>query len=375
MRLFYYHDLSLDEVADRLDLSVPAVKSRLHAGRRQLRRRLAADWPQRDRVACNGSRRGASMIEVRIARVLPVASRLLVALVDTSQRRVLPLWLHAREARALRSSTEFADGLLRATGARIRAVHVAQLHDNLFVAEVLLDTPAGERAVRARLGDGLALAHQHGVRILVDDALFVLLGRDAAEAAVEQDVLERVVEVAVAKADLAGRAEVTHAHHGDRHADRATAPQNPRFSDGLDHWDLRGSFLHDMSGNHWQDYTCGTDEAGGYVKAQVPEPIGFANLSQGILADAFRGGRVRLRCDVKSADVTAQAGAFLRVVGADHVSGREDRRQTLLHGTHDWTAANLETDVPNDSVFILYGITITGPGQIWLTNLELERVR
>jgi hypothetical protein len=28
--------------------------------------------------------------------------------------------------------------------------------------------------------------------------------------------------------------------------------------------------------------------------------------------------------------------------------------------------------VPADSVYVLFGITLTGPGQIWATNIQVE---
>src|SRR6202035_4136867 len=71
---------------------------------------------------------------------------------------------------------------------------------------------------------------------------------------------------------------------------RTAYPRNLQFGDGLEHWSLRGSFLRDMSGGNWQDYACGTEQGGpngatasGYLKAQVPDPPGFADLRQGIL--------------------------------------------------------------------------------------------
>lgn len=45
--LFYHEQLSLQEVADRLNISVSAVKGRLHKSRHQLRKRLS---PLHDRI-------------------------------------------------------------------------------------------------------------------------------------------------------------------------------------------------------------------------------------------------------------------------------------------------------------------------------------
>lgn len=83
-------------------------------------------------------------------------------------------------------------------------------------------------------------------------------------------------------------------------------PQNLRFTAGLEHWSLRGSFLQDPGGRHWQDYACGTGpgpdaaSAGGYLRAQAPRPAGFADLRQAIMADAYRGRRIRVSADLKN---------------------------------------------------------------------------
>ena len=66
---------------------------------------------------------------------------------------------------------------------------------------------------------------------------------------------------------------------------RIPEPQNLLFAQGLERWELRGDYLLDAGGLHWQDYASGTDEMGprpgmksGYLKAQVSQPLGFADL-------------------------------------------------------------------------------------------------
>ena len=146
----------------------------------------------------------------------------------------------------------------------------------------------------------------------------------------------------------------------------------------LEHWSLRGSFLHDASGGHWQDYACGTGQgpgpatASGYLKAQVPGPAGFADLRQGILADAYRGRRVRLSADLKTAGAANSAGLYLRVIDPARSRPPESREQLSLHGTTTWTRQHIEADVPADSVYVLFGITLTGPGQVWAANIQVE---
>jgi hypothetical protein len=154
-----------------------------------------------------------------------------------------------------------------------------------------------------------------------------------------------------------------------------------RFGAELTHWALRGSFLADASGGHWQDFGCGVDPNGpdgstacGYLRSQVPEPAGFADLRQGILADDYRGRSVQLSADVRTAGVGASAGLYLRVIDPARSRPPEHRDQTTVRGTSDWIRRDVETDVPADAVYLLFGITLTGPGQIWAANIELGRV-
>ena len=164
-------------------------------------------------------------------------------------------------------------------------------------------------------------------------------------------------------------------------APRIKEPQNLQFTEGLQRWSLRGSFLHDMSSTHWQDYACGTDATGpeagamsGYLKAQVPDPLGFADLRQEILAEDYLGKRVRLSGDIKTAGVEQHAELYLRVVDRERTRANADRQQATFQGTQNWTRYETQIDVPADSVFILFGISLTGKGQVWVTNVQLESV-
>ena len=112
--------------------------------------------------------------------------------------------------------------------------------------------------------------------------------------------------------------------------------------------------------------------ASGSLKAQVTDPPGFADLRQGILADAYRGRRARLSADVRTAGVARRAGLYLRVIDPARSRPPEVREQLSLQGTSDWTRHRVETDVPADGVYLLFGITLTGPGQIWAANVRIE---
>ena len=72
---------------------------------------------------------------------------------------------------------------------------------------------------------------------------------------------------------------------------------------------------------------------------------------------------------------TVLSGAVAEIVMSSVApTGKEAREQVTLHGTTDWTRLQVEADVPADSVFVLFGITLTGSGQVWAANVTLETV-
>lgn len=376
--LFYYDGLTVREIAARLDVTAVAVKSRLHKGRGQLGRLLAAEYPELTRPDGRAERTRA-MPELHITKVVTFPARVLAMLADEPGRRVLPAWLSPLEGLPLAApagaepappgsarlpSPELAAKVLTAAGGAIRAVRVGELADGLLFGTLIVSGPAGDSEVTAGLGDALGLAGLQGCPILVSEDIMVRHGITVPPGEQAEDLLIRRAGLpAQARGDGPGRSAV---------------PQNMRFTDGLEHWTLRGSFLHDGSGGHWQDYACGTGQgpdaatASGYLRAQVPGPAGFADLRQGILADTYRGRRVRLSADLKTADATGKAGLYLRVIDPARSRPPEIREQLSLHGTTGWTRQHIEADVPADSVYVLFGITLTGPGQIWATNVQVE---
>ena len=396
--LFYYDGLSLREIAARLGVTTAAVKSRLHKGRSQLGRLLAAEYPELTRATTRGERTHV-MTELRITSVVTFPARVLAVLFDEHGQRALPAWLTPLEglplanpakerapsgrrprrlppaspagaapappASARLPSPELAAKVLTAAGATVRTVRIGELGDGLLFGTLIISGPAGDTEVQAGLGDALALACQQGCPIVASNDV---LARYAIAAPSGQEA----EHILIRQAGLQPQAR-------NDGAGRIASPRNTQFASGLQHWALRGSFLKDADGGHWQDYACGTERGGpdgatasGYLKAQVPGPHGFADLRQGILADSYRGRRARLSAHIKTAGVTSQAGLYLRVIDPARSRPPEIRDQLTLQGTSDWTRQHIEASVPDDSLYVLFGITLTGPGQIWAANIHIE---
>jgi RNA polymerase sigma factor (sigma-70 family) len=186
--LFYWQGLSHAEVASELDISVGAVKARLHQARSTLRPKLAAVI-EPEEVALMSSPPPAQWVDASIAEVRRATSddpvgRVHVVLVEaTGTNRRLPIYIGAAEAIALAVNLEavemprpmtyqFAASLLGATGAQVKEVRITRLVEDTFYAVVLVDGPAGPSEIDARPSDGLNLAAVTRAPIRVDQALF-----------------------------------------------------------------------------------------------------------------------------------------------------------------------------------------------------------
>ncbi len=384
MFFFYYEGLSLEEIATQLHLSRTAVKSRLHEGRNQFKKQLTMTYPELSHTISN-KRKRTMMANMKLVKVVPQEQRALVILLDVSGQSVLPLWLNPMEGYPLAvllkqvaqqgtpnepTSIEFIASLLRATGGTVQAVHIEELQGQLLYGRVLLQSLNGSQEVKARLGDGLALAVYEGCPIVVADEVMkhLRVNLSSAKGMTVDQQLDQVVETLTTKAPFPASPGLQ----------RIKEPQNLQFTEGLQRWELRGTFLFDQSGTHWQDYASGTEAIGpqpgvmsGYLKVQVPQPVGFADLRQAILADDYRGKRAHLSADIKTLDVEQQAGLYLRVVDPGRMKTSAEREQVTFQGTHDWTRYEIQIEVPADGVFVLFGISLTGKGHVWITNVRL----
>ncbi|MGH2561440.1 MAG: bifunctional nuclease domain-containing protein [Thermomicrobiales bacterium] len=208
--LFYLEGFTHAETATLLGIEVGAVKTRLHKARTTLRRRLLAEWKAEEtmdeklnrRTLAKGTGALAGMAavgkiapdaaaaeqpvtmrirDVRRYRVdeVPHPQRHVVLLEDEHKERTLPIWIGQFEGVALALQLEkvqsprpmayqLTAGIIEAAGGTLREVRISRLADEVFYAEVVVDGPAGVRAVDARPSDALNLALLTGAPISVD---------------------------------------------------------------------------------------------------------------------------------------------------------------------------------------------------------------
>jgi hypothetical protein len=132
------------------------------------------------------------------------------------------------------------------------------------------------------------------------------------------------------------------------------------------------------------DYTVRTDGArrdggqgfaGATIKANTVSPRGSAMLAQSIRADAYRGKRVRLSGYLKTIGVNeGTAVLFMRVDGEGVVQTSDYMQDRPLMLTTDWSRQEIVLDVPRNAIGMTYGFLLSGSGQAWLDDVQIEEV-
>jgi len=312
-----------------------------------------------------------------------VNGRALIVLADDTGHRAVPLWLRVIGAKLLwgvldrragnagmaGAPEETAVRLLHAAGVAVTAVDiepasedVLELRSDTAAARVGLATAAGTRHVLVSAEYGLKLAAAAGAPVRLADAVMDRL----AVPVQGEDVLAPFLLPATAR-PLGSPAQRTRFE-----------PRNMAFTDGLDRWDLAGSF-YDAGRPHWRDYSCTAADRAVVLASAVPEPSGSAVLVQTIYAEDYRGRTVTFRGQLRTTGLAGRAGLHLAAGRPVDPPGEHlrDRGGSSLTGpgSSDWTWHEVTIPVPGDAGVIRFGISLAGRGRIELRNAELTPAR
>lgn len=111
------------------------------------------------------------------------------------------------------------------------------------------------------------------------------------------------------------------------------------------------------------------------LKSIVEKPAGFVTLMQMSKADKFRGKRVRFCGYLRSKDIKESAAMWLRIDGPKgEPLGFDNMQQRPIKGTTEWKKYEIVLDVPEKAKELAFGLLLTGPGQIWMADLNFETV-
>jgi hypothetical protein len=305
----------------------------------------------------------------------------LIVLADDAARRAVPLWLQVYGSKELLSrvgrpaaDAEVASGLLetavrvlRAAGTEVSAVDIEPASDDVpelrwdtVMVRVGLATATGIRPVTVPLKYGLALAAVAGAPVRVAGA-----------------VMDRLAVPVDGEDMLAPFLPPAYVWPPDR-PPRRFEPRNMAFTDGLDYWELAGSFSGDGQ-PAGLDYSCNAAGQSAVLAAVGAEPAGPAFLAQAIYADDYRGRTVTFRGQLRATDVTGQAGLHLAVSGPPDGTGSRPRldhgSSATAPGRSDWTWHEVTVPVTGDAISIRFGISLAGRGRIELRGAELTPAR
>jgi RNA polymerase sigma factor (sigma-70 family) len=371
--------LSLQEIAEKLGISVVAVKSRLHQARKELRAWFITAYPE-IQPAIPLERKRKKMIKVTIAEVLQQDQYSIVILHDKEGKRALPIWVGYWEAEAIASNLgkrltprpltfNFMTQLLIASGSSLEEIRIEALKDDTFyaVAKIHHDTTVQE--VEARPSDALALAVYTNSLIYVSDEIMErsAIALPTVNGKLTQQDLDKIVSTLKEKKPVPGLTSFG--------SELPNRPRNLDFADGTTGWN--------MAGSRPQNYESGIDrnvkhsgDDSAYLKSKLTERGGiFGTLMQMFNAEDYQSKRVRFSGYIKSEGVEPWAGFWMRV---DDVNGEvlsfDNMQERPVYGTTDWQQYDVVLDVPENGFNIALGILLAGSGQLWLDALRLETV-
>jgi RNA polymerase sigma factor (sigma-70 family) len=197
VRLFYFEQLSVREIAALLGCSTGAVKGRLYKGRGALRERLQSLWAELPEI----EERKKSMVKVEIAEVIPFGSDFLpsfmVKLLDRQKQRYLPIVIGQFEGQTLEMrlrkinlarplSHQFMASMLEVLGGELEEVHIEKLEDNVFYAVARIRRGDTVKELDCRPSDAMNLAVLTDSPIYVKEEVFEKGGKACTEEELEQ---------------------------------------------------------------------------------------------------------------------------------------------------------------------------------------------
>jgi hypothetical protein len=152
---------------------------------------------------------------------------------------------------------------------------------------------------------------------------------------------------------------------------RRFEPRNMAFTDGLDHWQLRGTFLRQGTG---LDYSATISDGRAILAAAGPEPAGSAFLAQEIDADDYRGRTVTFLGELRTDQADGRAGLVLQVTGQGRATPPQAASPgppedpaghiAFATGTGAWTQCEVTAQIPADANLIRFGVFLNGSGRV-----------
>lgn len=142
----------------------------------------------------------------------------------------------------------------------------------------------------------------------------------------------------------------------------------------------RGWFV---SGNAKKDYAVTVDRsvrAEGSASVRLAPrgtaPGGYGSFMTSLVADAYRGKRLRMSAQLRGRGITGRGDMWLRVQAQSSPADGPGLGggSCALAGDFEWKPCTVVFDVPERGVWIELGVGLAGPGTVWLDDVKLEEV-
>lgn len=111
-----------------------------------------------------------------------------------------------------------------------------------------------------------------------------------------------------------------------------------------------------------------------HVASIVKKPTAMGVFLQKLDASDYLGKRVRISRLVRSKAVVGIIEVAVRFDRAGESFRIAIAEETPLSGTMDWTKREVVVDVPADSTSMSVGLTFSGLGEVWISEVKIEAV-
>lgn len=129
----------------------------------------------------------------------------------------------------------------------------------------------------------------------------------------------------------------------------------------------------------WAAYEYGISDEVFYEKKNcafirsVTDNATQCSLSQVFKANQYRSKRMRFSAAIKTESIDMSAALMMsiegterRLLSSDYMYGRN------ITGSRDWQRYKVVLDVPEESGYITFGISVRGTGEVWISSVIFE---
>jgi len=383
--LFYYEDLSMQEIANRLAISLSTVKNRLYKARQQIQAHLQSLYA--DLVSPGRSqRKRKTTLRLHLVKVVHrkqpfYESRYLLLLDEQKRRAWLPSVSDFRppdtrmdlptpqtKPSPEEDSSKLLVQMIHALEGKVEEIAIEELYEDLLYARVTLRGQNGQHIVKARLDDALRLVMHEQPPVTIAEAVFEYLSITLADYGQAQEQQLATIEQLVLDSPslLCSRRE----------------PDNLDFSKGMRDWTCYNA--------HATLDTRVTRSGRPTLALTLPgegalRGVGILSY-QSFRAGKYRGKRVRATAYLRT-DGVPQPIFSMSLDGSFPLpTGISSENQRMSYSTNSksmqivdmqaWTPHALVMDIPQETHTISFSFSTReqGNGTIWLAGIEFETV-